>query len=380
MREWGFTIPVLADENGGIIAGHGRVMAAELNKYTEAPVMVARGWSEAQKRAYVIADNKLALNAGWNEQLLSAALVDLRDLGTNLNLIGFSDDELAGIFARADSGLTNPDDIPPAPAEPVSRVSDVWLLGRHRLLCGDATRREDVERVMGRARADMVFTDPPYGISAVKMTKSGGTVGNSGGTPFGGGGRGHAAKAIITPKWYAPVIGDDSTATAINAYRLCADLEIPALIFWGANYYAHALPPSRCWIVWDKENTGNFADCELAWTNLDRPARLFRHMWSGLMKASERGESRVHPTQKPVALAVWAFCEFIAGGATVLDPFLGSGSTLIACEKTNRTCIGMELSPAYCDVIVKRWQTYTGQQATRERDGKLFDELEPVRT
>jgi hypothetical protein len=169
-------------------------------------------------------------------------------------------------------------------------------------------------------------------------------------------GRGHgpAKKAIIQPGRYAPVIGDETTETAIRAAHLCLSLEIPILIFWGGNYYADALPSSRCWLVWDKENTGTFADVELAWTNMDKPARLFRHMWSGLMKASERGEARVHPTQKPVALAEWGLSTFGKEDDIVADLFAGAGFTLIACEKINRRGFGMELSPEYVAVTLER--------------------------
>src|SRR5690349_10886910 len=149
IREWGWTIPVLAAEDGTIIAGHGRVLAAHQLGIREIPVMVAHGWSEAQKRAYVIADNKLALNAGWDEKQLSVELADLRDLGADLNLIGFSEDELAGIFAKADGGLTDPDDVPPTPEEAVSSSGDVWLLERHRLACGDCTDSGTVDAALG---------------------------------------------------------------------------------------------------------------------------------------------------------------------------------------------------------------------------------------
>ena len=250
-------------------------------------------------------------------------------------------------------------------------MAKLIMKSRHRVLCGDATSAEDVARVLGEAKPHLVFTDPPYGISIVQGTSVGGAK------PFGVKGRVHgpAKNAIIEPGRYDEVIGDDSTHTAVAAYKICAELDIPTLIFWGGNYYADQLPASRCWIVWDKENTGTFADVELAWTNLDRPARLFRHMWSGLMKASERGERRVHPTQKPVALAEWCLVQFGSRDDAVLDLFLGSASTLIACEQTGRTCYGMELSEAYIDVALKRWQDFTDERATLDGDGRTFEEI-----
>jgi hypothetical protein len=164
IREWGWTNPVLIDENGTIIAGHGRVLAARQLELAEVPVMVARGWSEAQKRAYVLADNKLALNAGWNEELLAIEVAGLAEMGFNVPLIGFSEDELAALSMSANSGLTDPDQVPDAPINPVSRPGDVWLLGRHRLVCGDCTERDVVARALNGASPHLMVTDPPYGV------------------------------------------------------------------------------------------------------------------------------------------------------------------------------------------------------------------------
>jgi ParB-like chromosome segregation protein Spo0J len=164
IREWGWTAPVLCDEAGGLIAGHGRVLAARQLGITEVPVMVARGWSEAQKRAYILADNKLTLNAGWDEEMLRVELADLKGLGADLSLAGFSENEIATLTAGSgDAGLTDPDEVPEAEETPVSRTGDLWILGRHRLLCGDSTSRQDVERLADGALADLCFTSPPYG-------------------------------------------------------------------------------------------------------------------------------------------------------------------------------------------------------------------------
>lgn len=375
IREFGFTNPVLMDGARGIIAGHGRVLAARKLGMAAVPCIELGYLTETQKRAYILADNKLALNAGWDVEMLASELQGLVDEDFDIDVIGFSGDELSALLADKTEGLTDPDEVPEVPAEPVSVVGDVWVMGRHRVMCGDSVAITDVERLLNGTNADMVFTDPPYGINAVK----GGRVGSIGGaSPFGGKkGRVHGeySKAMIPPGEYAPVIGDSSTQTAIDSYNLCAGLNIPVMVFWGGNYYADALPPSKCWLVWDKENTGQFADAELAWTNADKPVRLFRHMWNGLMKASERGERRVHPTQKPAALAEWAFGVLGKDGDRVLDLFGGSASTLIACERTNRVAFLMELSPAYVDVAVTRWQNFTGQQATLESDGRTFDEI-----
>jgi hypothetical protein len=184
---------------------------------------------------------------------------------------------------------------------------------------------------------------------------------------------GRAKNAIIKPNVYAEIIGDETIETAIASYEVLTKLGVPIIVLWGANYYANALPPSQCWLVWDKETNGNFADAELAWTNQKRPVELFRHQWSGLIKASERGERRVHPTQKPVALAEWVIETMEPDADVVLDLFLGSGSTLIACERKQKRCLAIELSPTYVDVAVIRWQNFTGKQATLQATGQTFE-------
>src|SRR3954452_7471015 len=165
VREWGWTVPVLVDETGMLIAGHGRVLAARKLGLAEVPVMVAYGWSEAQKRAYVLADNKLALNAGWDEALLSVELADLRAMGADLNLLGFNDNELAALLADSSVGLTDPDDVPEPLADPVSMLGDVWILGRHRLVCGDSTAAEVVAKALNGVTPNLMVTDPPYGVA-----------------------------------------------------------------------------------------------------------------------------------------------------------------------------------------------------------------------
>jgi len=219
--------------------------------------------------------------------------------------------------------------------------------------------------------------------SSVGGAKPFGKVGGGKPHPFAGKklGRVHgpARNAIIQPGVYEPVIGDDTTETAVAAYHVLLALGIPAIVLWGGNYFANSLPASRRWLVWDKENTGTFADAELAWTNQDMIVRLLRHQWSGLIKASERGERRVHPTQKPVALAEWVIKTIAPQATSVIDLFLGSGSTIIAAEQTGRSCVGLEMSPAYCDVIVKRWQDFVGAHATLDGDGRTFDDIAATR-
>jgi DNA modification methylase len=207
-----------------------------------------------------------------------------------------------------------------------------------------------VERLMGGEKADMVFTDPPYGID--EQTD-----------------RAYAAPSRIAKgNTFRKISGDQNKTCARDACNLILSLDVPICIIWGANHFAHALPESAAWIVWDKrveDKQRDFnSDCELAWVkHKTKSVRCFRHLWKGLIKASEHGEARVHPTQKPVALGEWAFSEYGKSSDRVLDLFLGSGSTLIACEKTGRKCYGMEIDPHYCDVVIKRWEDFTGEKA-----------------
>ena len=366
IREFGFTNPLLIDERGGIIAGHGRLFAAQKLGFDEVPAITLKGLSDAQKKAYVIADNKLALNAGWDDEMLQVEFMELQEMGFDLELTGFSLDEIAGLQVQEiEEGLTDEDAVPDAPETPVTVLGDVWQLGDHRVMCGDSTSIDAVEKLMAGQKADMVYTDPPYGISIVKGNKVGGDK------AFGKVGGDKVVKANI----YAPIAGDDTIDVALEAIQVIKTMNAKVEIIWGGNYYANALENSSCWIVWDKDNTGNFADAELAWTNQTTAVRIFKHTWNGMIKASEHGQKRVHPTQKPVKLAEWCFDEYGEKCATVLDLFCGSGSTLIACEAKKKTGYMMELSPHYCDVIIKRWQDFTGRLAVHAATGKTFDEM-----
>jgi len=239
------------------------------------------------------------------------------------------------------------------PEAPVTVLGDVWLLGKHRLMCGDSTSIDAVEKLMNELKPNAVFTDPPYGIGLDKENQK---IGKS--------------------QAYGAVLNDHSNQTAKDAFALCKSMGVSELYFWGANHYSSCLPDSSCWIVWDKQGgkSVTYADCELCYTNIDKPVRMFTHIWDGFRRDSEKGTKRVHPNQKPVKLFVDIWKKFNIG-QVVLDLFGGSGSTVIAAEVTNRVCYMIELSPKYCDVIVQRWQEFTGQTATLESNGKPFISL-----
>lgn len=325
-----------------------------------------------QAARIVLVDNRSSDLAHNDDAVLAELLSDLPDLTAT----GYTDDDLEALLAEVGGGGPglpgdpDEDDIPEPPAEPIAQRGDLWELGPHRLLCGDGTDPEALARLLDGATPDIVYTDPPYGISIVHKN---GKIGHPIGMPFGGevgGGK------IVRTTAYMPVTGDDSTETAAAAFQSLHKLFPDAChIWWGGNHYAASagLTDSSCWLVWDKENGVNdFADAELAWTNHGGAVRMFRHMWNGMLRASERGP-RVHPNQKPVALAVWAFGVIDTDNTrrTVLDTFAGSGSTLLAAHQTDRRAFLAEIEPHYIDVICTRWQNATGIKPIR--DGREHD-------
>jgi DNA modification methylase len=346
---------VFQKSTGRILAGNHTWKAAKALGWTQiaaTPVVC----DDQQALRILLADNKANDLATYDEPELIELLKQLAD--TDEGLLGtlFDEDELDSLIADQ-SHFELPSDVDDVPEDvpAVSKLGDVWLLGDHRVMCGDSTNLEMIGKLLDSKTINMVFTDPPYGISIVQGASVGGE------------------KLAKTGK-YRPIINDNTTQTAINTYNICKELNIAVQIWWGGNYYASALPDSPCWIVWDKENTGNFADAELAWTNQPTATRIFKHMWNGMIRASEQGSgSRVHPTQKPIALAVWCFNEYGNEGDIVLDLFGGSGSTLIAAQETNRVAYLMELDPHYVDVICARYQKHTGNQPVLEATGEAHD-------
>jgi len=375
--KYGWTTPILVDENDEIIAGHGRQKAALKMGLDKVPVIIAKDWAEDAKRAYILADNQVALNAGWDEDLLASEISDLMETDIDMDMVGFDESFLSEVLKSTNPAEKKEPATPEYQDAAISREGDLWICGPHRVICGDGTSEDTVNTLMDGAAVDCVYTDPPYGVSIVN---GGGKVGGDapvGKVKKGTIGTGKLAKATN----YAPVIGDDSIDTAVRSIRLIEKIAPRLQIIWGGNYYANELPNSPCWIVWDKENgKNNFADCELAWTNQKTAVRQFKHMWNGMLRASERSNKRVHPTQKPVALAVWCLETYGENCNNILDMFTGSGSTLLACHDLGKRGFMIELSPNYIDVIVKRWQDYTGQKAILNGTDKTFDQITAERT
>jgi site-specific DNA-methyltransferase (adenine-specific) len=353
IREFGFIQPLVLDKENEIVIGHGRFLAAQKLELKTAPVVYVENLTKEQVRKLRIIDNKLN-ESSWNVEKLKA---DLDELDFSEFDISFEDlfetlDEMSGKEQQSiEEGET-----PPPPAKPKAKPGQIYRLGRHRLMCGDSTSREDVEKLIDGDKIALVLTDPPYGVNIVASED-----GESGIVGFGEKGK----NKIADCKQYLPIKGDETTDTARLNYEILKDVSENQIIF-GGNYFTDFLPPRACWCIWDKENTGNFADAELAWTSFDKGAKLYRWLWNGLCRKGERnveGKTRVHPTQKPVGMLALIIKDFSKDNDCILDCFGGSGSTLMACEQTNRSCYMIEYEAAYIDVIIKRWEDFTGKKA-----------------
>ena len=370
IKEFGFLNPIIIDGESGIIAGHGRVMAANKLGLQSVPCIEAVHLSEAQKRAYVIADNRLALDAGWDNDLLKIELQDLDANGFDLSLTGFEVGEIAAFLTEPTAGLTDEDAVPDVPVQPVTVLGDVWLMGNHRLMCGDSTSIDAVETLMDGKKADMVFTDPPYNIAsdsenyAANVSKSMNDLKNS--------------------DWDNGFVVTDSVASIMHA-----SAENVTVYIWTSHFLiADMWNALKEWadftsyLVWSKPNpmpslskrhpTWNSELCVYASKGSKRTVNFpdGKHFLS-VREVTKKSDGS-HPTQKPIEL-IEPIVEFSSNkGQIILDLFGGSGSTLIACEKTGRTARMMELDPKYCDVIVKRWQDFTGKIAVLESTGEPF--------
>ena len=377
MERFGFTIPMLVAEDGTIIAGHGRLLAAAQLGLAEVPVMVARGWSEEDRRLYTLADNRLAEIAEWDPEMLRIELGELReDFGIeDMSLIGFSAEDLAEILPDAlidtTGGLTDPDDVPEVPEAPITRPGDVWVMGKHRLLCGDSTVATDVQKVLGDVKADLCFCDPPYnvdyagGVGAEKAGKGRRIKNDALGDGFG------------QFLYDACVLINAHTEGAVYICMSSSELQTLQSAFKSAGGHWSTF------IIWAKDRfTLGRADYQRQYEPIlyGWPEGVKRH-WCGdrdqgdVWNIERPHKNDLHPTMKPVSLVERAIRNSSRKGDLVFDPFGGSGTTLIAAEKTGRHASLIELDPKYVDVIVRRWQEFTGETAVLESSGQSFDDL-----
>lgn len=373
IREFGFLNPVIVDAQNGIVAGHGRVLAAQKLGLTTLPCIEASHLTEAQRKAYVLADNRLALDAGWDNELLRIELQELQSDGFNLELTGFNLDEIAGFLVDPNAGLTDPDAVPDVPANPVTVLGDIWVMGKHRIACGSSTDAHTVEAVLAGVRPHLMVTDPPYGVEYDASWREKAGVSGPGGA------KGKVlnddradwreAWALfpgdVAYVWHAdrfsPTVAESLEATAF---------EMRALIIWaksqlvmGRGHYHSQHEP--CWYAVRKSANGHWAGDRKQTTlwQIPKPQK------------SETG----HSTQKPIECMKRPIENNSSAGQAVYEPFSGSGTTIIAGEMTGRCIYAIELSPAYVDVAVKRWQDFTGIKAVLEGDGRTFAELEAER-
>ena len=370
IKEFGFTNPILTDADNGIIAGHGRLMAAQKLGLDKVPTIELAHLSETQKRAYILADNKLAELAGWDNDMLSVEFAELLNDGFDLSLTGFSDEEINALNPQQDSdGLTDPDDTPEVTEKVVSTLRDIWVLGKHRLMCGDSTIIDDVNNLMSGTQADMLITDPPYNVAYKGKTKDALTIKND--SISDGAFQQFLRDAFVTAStvmkpgavfyiWHADSEGLNFRAACHDAeltVRQCLIWNKSSMVMGRQDYHWKHEP---CLYGW-KDGAGHLWASDRKQTtilNFDRPQR--------------NGE---HPTMKPVALFEYQLLNNTKGGDIVLDSFGGSGTTMIACEKNGRYARLMELDPKYCDVIIKRWQNFTGKDAIHAESGKTFNSM-----
>jgi DNA modification methylase len=367
--EFGWTNPILVGADGVIIAGHARLAAARKLRMNEVPVIVLDGLSETQRRALILADNRLAMSAGWDEEMLRVELEALQEDAFNLELVGFTDDELEEFLREPETtedGLTDPDAVPPEQEAVVTTRGDVWVLDQHRLLCGDATQMGDIEKVLAGGLADMVFTDPPYNVAYEGKTAKKLTIDND----------------ALGGKFYEFLREASANMLAMTKgaiYMCMSSSELHTLF----RAFTDAGGHWSTFVIWAKHHfTLGRSDYQRMYEPILYGWRDgTQHFWCG-----DRNQGDVwfikrpmanleHPTMKPVELVERALRNSSKTRDTILDPFGGSGTTLIACHKTGRQARVIELEPKYCDVIVRRWQEFTGQEAKLEADGRCYGEV-----
>ena len=381
IRKFKFLNPVIIDGSNGIIAGHGRVLAAQKLGMETVPCILADHLTEAEKRAYMLADNRIATESGWDKDLLSIELSELQGMDFDLSFTGFDDLEISHLTAPKNPGTGDDDKAPDLPVSPVSKVGDVWLLGDHRVMCGDSTEDGQMAMLMAGGLADLVFTDPPYNVAYESNRHVGGE------NRFGGQIENDSMSDAEFDRFLSDVfdVAKDVMRPLACIYVCHPDSQTgPKLAF--EKTFGERFKKSST-IIWLKQSAG------MGWQDYRAQHEPILYGWKdgkgSHFYCGDRAKTTVwnigrdaqanyvHPTQKPVALPLEAIENSSLGQQIVLDMFGGSGSTLIACEKSGRKARLMEYDPKYADVIVRRWQTFTGKMATRESDGALFDSLKP---
>lgn len=369
IAEFGWTNPILVGSDGIIIAGHARLAAARKLKMAEVPVIVLDHLTETQRRALVLADNRLALSAGWDEEMLRVELESLKEDDFDLDVVGFTEEEIEEILAGpedAKSGLTDDDAVPEEQERAITAPGDVWVMGEHRLLCGDATVLADVEKVLAGDLADMCFTDPPYNIDYEGRTRDKLKIRNDAlGSKFYEFLKDASTNILAVCKGAVYICMSSSEMHTLRQAWIEAGGHWSGIIIWVKNHFT---------LGWG-DYRHNYEPIMYGWREGGT------HYWCGDRGQSDTWEikrptaNREHPTMKPVELVERALRNNSKSRDTILDPFGGSGTTMIACEKMGRQARLVELDPKYCDVIIRRWQAFTGQVARLDGSGRVFDDV-----
>jgi DNA modification methylase len=383
IREFGFTNPVLIDGENGIIAGHGRIMAAQKLGLAEVPCIRLDHLTETQRKAYVIADNKLALNSGWDDSMLALELAELQDDNFDLSLTGFDESELADLLAETIEGETDPDEVPDPPANPVTVIGDVWILGRHRILCGDSTVIGSVEKILDGSQVDLCFTSPPYALGKNASLSNNKKISERGGAYDEHEDDSDSWDDLMAGWWSA--CQSFVSSFVVNIQPLAGNKR--QLFRWINDRIDRLVDVA----TWDKGHAApamakGVMSSRYEWLLIFGENNASRVVpfssWRGTVQSvynapPQRNNefSNIHGATMPSHLAEWACGILCDKSKTIYDPFGGTGTTLIACEKLGKTSKLIELTPIYVDVAVKRWQDFTGKQAIHEASGKTFDEM-----
>ena len=369
IKEFGFTNPILLSPDNSIIAGHGRLLAVKRLGYEEVPCIIVQGLTKTQIKALIIADNQLALNAGWDLEKLSVEIEGLKDEDFNIDILGFNDDFIKDLLFKENQGLTDEDDVPETSEQSITKLGDIWKLGNHKLICGDSTLLNSYEKLFGENKADLLMTDPPYNVDYEGGTKDKLTILND----------------SKSDNDFLQFLTDAFNNCAINLKLGCSfyifhsdwfglefrqsikntDLEMKQNLIWQKN----SLVIGRQDYQWQHE------PCLYGWKKGASHSWYSDRKQTTIIKFDRPTKSKLHPTMKPVGLIEYLIKNSSKQEDIILDPFLGSGTTLMACEKLQRFCYGIELDPKYCDVIIKRWQQFTGKEAIHEQTGKTYNSI-----
>jgi site-specific DNA-methyltransferase (adenine-specific) len=369
IKEFGFTNPILLAPDNSIIAGHGRLLAVKRLGHEEVPCIIVQGLTKTQIKALIIADNQLALNAGWDLEKLSVEIEGLKDEDFNIDILGFNDDFIKDLLFKENQGLTDEDDVPETSEQSITKLGDIWKLGNHKLICGDSTLLNSYEKLFGENKADLLMTDPPYNVDYEGGTKDKLTILND----------------SKSDNDFLQFLTDAFNNCAINLKLGCSfyifhsdwfglefrqsikntDLEMKQNLIWQKN----SLVIGRQDYQWQHE------PCLYGWKKGASHSWYSDRKQTTIIKFDRPTKSKLHPTMKPVGLIEYLIKNSSKQEDIILDPFLGSGTTLMACEKLQRFCYGIELDPKYCDVIIKRWQQFTGKEAIHEQSGKTYNSI-----